>query len=73
MMEGRKEINVELYASAIIGNAHLLIPRRLTHVSKGRAERFVSDTGAIFRARLHLDRCGQKWLKPETISPDTRD
>ena len=33
---------------------YLLIPRGLTHVSKGGIKRFVSDTGTIFGTRFHL-------------------
>ena len=38
----------------IVGTTHLLIPRGMPHVSEGRPERFVSNTGTIFRAGLHL-------------------
>jgi len=68
MTGGREDTNVRQGHPTIVGTTHSLIPRGLTHVSKGRAERFISDTRAIFRARLHLGRYGQKWLKSENVA-----
>ena len=73
MTSGRGGTNVRTRHPAIVGTTHPLIPRGLAHVSKGRAERFVSDTGAIFRAGLHLDRYGRKRLKPENVARRQRE
>jgi len=67
------DTNVRLEHSTTVATTHLLIPRGLTHVSKGRAEGFVSNAGTIFGTRLHLERSGRKQLKPEITSPDARE
>lgn len=73
-MTGRRgDVNVRPTHPTIADTTHVLVPRGLTHVSEGRAERFVSDTGAILGARLHLSRYGQKQLKPETMLGDARE
>jgi hypothetical protein len=64
---------VRLTHPTIVGPTHLLIPRRMPHVSEGRAQGFVSDTGTIFRARLHLGRYGRKRLTPKTRLPKARE
>lgn len=70
---GKGDTNVRPEHPTTVGTTHLLIPRGLAHVSKGRAERFVSDSRGIFGTGLHLGRYGRKWLKPEIISPDARE